>query len=74
MDSSYLNNEFKLSGMFSYIHDMDIVIECLVPIMIDVSAMTKIMNSILNMNEVCNPFFCDVPRLSRMQLTSFVLT
>lgn len=38
--------------MISYIHDMDIVIECLVPIMVDVSGMTKIMNSILCMNEV----------------------
>jgi len=38
--------------MFPYIHDMDIVIECLVPIMVDVSGMTKIMNSILCVNEV----------------------
>lgn len=38
--------------MFSYIHDMEIVIECLVPIMVDVSGMTKIMNSILCVNEV----------------------
>lgn len=38
--------------MFSYIHDMDIMIECLVPIMVDVSGMTKIMNSILCVNEV----------------------
>ncbi|KYM86183.1 hypothetical protein ALC53_04150 [Atta colombica] len=41
-----------LCGMFSYIHDMDIVIECLVPLMVDVSGMTKIMNSVLYMNEI----------------------
>lgn len=45
-------HSFKLCGMFSYIHDMDIVIECLVPIMVDVSGMTKIMNSILCVNKV----------------------
>ncbi|KYN26707.1 hypothetical protein ALC57_03933 [Trachymyrmex cornetzi] len=44
------NNE--LCGMFSYIHDMDIVIECLVPLMVDVSGMTKIMNSVLYVNEI----------------------
>ncbi|KAL0111623.1 hypothetical protein PUN28_013066 [Cardiocondyla obscurior] len=42
----------KLCGMYAYIHDMDIVIECLVPIMVDVSGMTKIMNSILCINEI----------------------
>ncbi|KAG5332668.1 OR59B protein, partial [Acromyrmex heyeri] len=42
----------KLCGMFSYIHDMDIVIECLVPLMVDVSGMTKIMNSVLYVNEI----------------------
>lgn len=38
--------------MFSYIHDMDVVIECLIPIMIDVAGITKITNSILYVNEV----------------------
>ncbi|KYM98415.1 hypothetical protein ALC62_10874 [Cyphomyrmex costatus] len=42
----------KLCGMFVYIHDMDIVIECLVPLMVDVSGMTKIMNSVLCVNEI----------------------
>ncbi|XP_071574684.1 odorant receptor 13a-like [Temnothorax nylanderi] len=42
----------KLCGMFPYIYDMDIVIECLVPIMVDVSGMTKIMNSTLCVNEI----------------------
>ncbi|CAL1677719.1 unnamed protein product [Lasius platythorax] len=42
----------KLCGMFSYIHDMDVVIECLTPIMIDISGMTKIMNSMLCVNEM----------------------
>ncbi|KAL6441728.1 hypothetical protein ACFW04_003671 [Cataglyphis niger] len=42
----------KLCGMYSYIHDMDIVIECLTPIMIDISGITKIMNSMLCVNEV----------------------
>ncbi|KYQ51669.1 hypothetical protein ALC60_09207 [Trachymyrmex zeteki] len=41
-----------LCGMFSYIHDMDIVIECLVPLMVDVSGMTKIMNSVLCVDEI----------------------
>lgn len=38
--------------MFPYIHDMSIVIECLIPIMVDVLGMTKIMNSMLCVNEV----------------------
>lgn len=38
--------------MFSYIHDMNIVIECLIPIIIDVSGLTKILNSMVCMNEV----------------------
>ncbi|XP_029673300.1 odorant receptor 9a-like [Formica exsecta] len=42
----------KLCGMFSYIHDMDIVIECLTPIMIDISGITKIMNSMLCVNKM----------------------
>ncbi|XP_070165801.1 odorant receptor 13a [Polyergus mexicanus] len=42
----------KLCGMFSYIHDMDIVIECLTPIMIDILSITKVVNSILCVNEM----------------------
>ncbi|XP_011698980.1 PREDICTED: uncharacterized protein LOC105456547 [Wasmannia auropunctata] len=42
----------KLCGIISYIHDMDIVIECLVPIMVDLSGISKIMNSILYVNEI----------------------
>nr|XP_012231794.1 PREDICTED: odorant receptor 9a-like [Linepithema humile] len=42
----------KICGMLSYIHDMDIVIECLIPIMVDISGMTKIMNSMLCVNEL----------------------
>ncbi|XP_036147467.1 uncharacterized protein LOC105832577 [Monomorium pharaonis] len=42
----------KLCGIVPYIHDMDILIECLVPIMVDVSGMTKIMNSMLCVNEI----------------------
>ncbi|XP_019698026.1 odorant receptor 9a-like isoform X2 [Harpegnathos saltator] len=42
----------KLCGMFSYIHDMDVVIECLIPIMIDISGITKITNSILYADEI----------------------
>ncbi|XP_019885647.1 odorant receptor 4-like [Camponotus floridanus] len=42
----------KLCSMFSYIHDMEIVIECLTPIMIDISGITKIMNSMLCVNEM----------------------
>ncbi|KAF3054404.1 Odorant receptor 121 [Nylanderia fulva] len=42
----------KLCSMFSDIRDMDIVIECLTPIMIDISGMTKVMNSMLCVNEM----------------------
>ncbi|KAL6441725.1 hypothetical protein ACFW04_003670 [Cataglyphis niger] len=42
----------KLCGMFSYIHDLDIVIECLTPIMIDILGITKVVNSILCVNEM----------------------
>ncbi|XP_025075182.1 odorant receptor 9a-like [Pogonomyrmex barbatus] len=42
----------KICGMVAYIHDMDIVIECLIPIMVDVSGMTKMLNSILCVNEI----------------------
>lgn len=45
-------NSFKLCGIVPYIHDMDILIECFIPIMVDVSGMTKIMNSMLCVNEV----------------------
>lgn len=38
--------------MYAYIHDMDVVIECLIPIMVDVSGMSKIMNSMLSASEV----------------------
>jgi hypothetical protein len=38
--------------MFPYIYDMDILIECLIPIMIDISSITKVMNSMFYMNEV----------------------
>ncbi|KAH0946204.1 hypothetical protein HN011_010170 [Eciton burchellii] len=42
----------KLCGMFPYIYDMDILIECLIPIIIDISSITKVMNSMFYMNEI----------------------
>ncbi|XP_020285705.1 odorant receptor 9a-like [Pseudomyrmex gracilis] len=42
----------KICGIYAYIHDMDVVIECLIPIMVDVSGMSKIMNSMLSASEI----------------------